>query len=96
MQEASLVETHQTGGLSCRWPTSSKLSILTRIEYFVNLGEQLLRQNHGVGMGNNAGAELFPLVCDWYEHHNLAKLSPGGSVTWIIFCLLCAGAARLR
>jgi hypothetical protein len=25
---------------------------------------------------NNASAELFPLVCDWYEHHNLAKLSP--------------------
>ena len=29
-----------------------------------------------IGMGNNVSAELFPLVCDWYEHHNLSRLSP--------------------
>ena len=67
---------------------------------YSQLGDKVLKQVVGIGMGNNVSAELFPLVCDWYEHHNLSRLSPMDrkNVAGIRYmddlCLATSGSAR--
>ena len=44
---------------------------------YILLGDTLLRQTKGVGMGTASSPAIFNTVCAYYEHRSLSRLSPG-------------------
>ena len=41
---------------------------------YSQLGDMVLKQVVGIGIGNNVSAELFPLVCDRYSMNTITCL----------------------